>query len=481
MTRLWVRSVLSSAVAAALLSGCGGSASNKAGGSQSRPLVLTLADGEQDASNARPFADAVKRFSNGALVIKIESPWRPNDPSYETGLIKDVEAGKAQLGVVASRAFDTAGSDSFEALQAPFLVDSVALEQKILASKIPQEMLQGLGQAGLVGLVVLPGPLRRPVGLGRQLRSAADFRGARIGIRPSGVTAAVLRTLGAIPVVLPRDNDAAGLSGLEGHVTNLDMAFAERDAVMTGNLDLEPRPNVIFMGRRAFESVSSADRAILVRAAGQARISGGIYEPDGESAQDLCRRGIKIVAASSSDVAGLRAAVQPVYRTLESSPRTKAFVEEITSIRKAAGGSPDTASCPMTPGAGGIAVSAKELLGRWDVTYTLSQLNGAGADSSEDIPTNYGHQILTFAGRHFSSVGPHVGPSSGPASGTYVVKGDEVTFYRSDHSYPGSDTEIWGPYTWSVYRDTLTFKKNGPGPMPTSLAVKAWRRSANGG
>ena len=140
--------------------------------------------------------------------------------------------------------------------------------------------------------------------------------------------------------------------------------------------------------------------------------------------------------------------------------------------------SPDAATCSVTPGSRGIAASAKELQGKWEVTFTLSQLNAAGADPSEDIPVNYGRQTLTFDGRHFSNAGPNVGPSAGPASGTYVVKGDEITFYRSDHSYPGSDTEIWGPYTWSVYRDTLTLKKGSSfGQGPTGLVVKPWRRA----
>ena len=150
-------------------------------------------------------------------------------------------------------------------------------------------------------------------------------------------------------------------------------------------------------------------------------------------------------------------------------------------MRQAAGGSPDAASCTTTKQTSSVTSSATELSGKWVVTYTLFELNAAGADPSEDLPANYGHFTLTFDRGHFLNVGPRVGRGSGPASGTYVVNGDQITFYRSDHAYPGSDTEIFGPYIWSVYRDTLTFKKNGPGPMPTGLVVKAWRRSANNG
>jgi hypothetical protein len=235
------------------------------------------------------------------------------------------------------------------------------------------------------------------------------------------------------------------------------------------------------MNGRAFDSLSAVDREILIRAAAQEQLSGRVYEADGASVQDLCRRGVKIVAASSRDLAGLRAAVQPVYRALETNPATRAYIAEIISMRNAEGDSPDAASCQATSRSGGVAASVRELEGRWEVTYTLNQLNAAGADPSEDAPANYGRFTLTFDRGRFSDVGPAVGPNSGPASGTYLVRGDQITFYRSDHSYPGSNSEIWGPYTWSVYRDTLTFKKNGPGPMPTGLVVKAWRQSGSSG
>ncbi len=66
-----------------------------------------------------------------------------------------------------------------------------------------------------------------------------------------------------------------------------------------------------------------------------------------------------------------------------------------------------------------------------------------------------------------------------------VVQGDadqilplgKITFYRSDHAPRSRETEMWGTYIWSVYRDTLMFKKAGPPGirMPTGLVVKAWR------
>ena len=193
----WVALTAALAMGAAA---CGSGSLDKAGGAVSRPVVLTLADGETDTSNSQPFANAVSRLSHGSLQIKIEGDWRYSDPNYEADLIKDVQAGKAQLGITPSRAFDTVGIDSFQALQAPFLIDNYPLEQKVLTSTIPAQMLQGLGPHGLASLAVLPGPLRRPLGITRPLVAASSYEGARIRTRPSQVTADMFRALGAIPV-----------------------------------------------------------------------------------------------------------------------------------------------------------------------------------------------------------------------------------------------------------------------------------------
>lgn len=109
------------------------------------------------------------------------------------------------------------------------------------------------------------------------------------------------------------------------------------------------------------------------------------------------------------------------------------------------------------------------LAGTWAVTYTKAEFFAAGATPDEDNPANWGHSTLKLGqGRWWQT---------GGASGTYVVNGDKITFYRHDHAYRGSDAEVWGPFTWSVYRDTLTFKKTSSGG-PTGLVVKPWRKVA---
>jgi TRAP-type C4-dicarboxylate transport system substrate-binding protein len=469
-------------VAAGTLAGCAGSAANKAGAVSGKPTKLVLADCENDASNVAAFVSAVRRLSKGNLEAEVRQwrgGWRGGALHCEGDLVKDVEAGKAPMGVVASRAFDTVGVTAFEALQAPFLIDSLALERRVLESDAAGEMLAELRRAGLVGLVILPGPLRRPVGFGRPLRAPSDFRRVRIGIKASRVSEAILRALGAVPVTVLGNGDRTGLGGLESHVMGVELGPALPNVFVTGNVDFEPRPNVIVMNRRAFQALSASQRTIILHAAAMARTSAGVYEPDAAGLADICRRGVKIVAASEAELRGLRAAERPVYQSLESNPQTRAFMQKIRAMQRAPGNRPDAVQCPRTGAAKSAATSASALDGTWAVTYTRKEFRAAGAYADEvNIPANWGHFTLTFHRGHFFDNGTK---PNGSGSGTFVVRGDKITFYRHDHAYPGSDTEIWGPYIWSVYRDTLTFKKVSPLPeIPTSLVVKPWRRIRGG-
>ena len=70
-----------------------------------------------------------------------------------------------------------------QALVAPLLVDDLELQERLLEGPLATRMLDGLDRAGVVGLALTPGPLRRPIGVTRSLAGPKDYRGATIGIK----------------------------------------------------------------------------------------------------------------------------------------------------------------------------------------------------------------------------------------------------------------------------------------------------------
>ena len=91
---------------------------------------------------------------------------------------------------------------SFDALHAPLVVDSYELEGEVLAAGVADELLEGVEALGVVAIGVLPGPLRKVLGVERPFLRPADFDGMRVGLNRSQVGSAS-RALGAMPVTVP--------------------------------------------------------------------------------------------------------------------------------------------------------------------------------------------------------------------------------------------------------------------------------------
>ena len=112
-------------------------------------------------SALEPFAEAVATSTGGTVTIQFEDEVHAGETAYESAIIDDVAAGSFDLGWVAPRPWHAKGVTTFDALMAPFLVDSYALQRAVLESDLEREMLAGLDGTGLVGLGILPGPMRR--------------------------------------------------------------------------------------------------------------------------------------------------------------------------------------------------------------------------------------------------------------------------------------------------------------------------------
>ena len=150
-------------------------------------------------------------------------------------------------------------------LHAPFLVDSYELEEQVLASDWANELLGGTRSAGVVGVGYIQGPMRRPLGLTRELVELSDYKGARIGIRPSSLTEMTMKALGATPVPFaPGEID--GLDGMEAHLSLVRDAYSEGADSLTGNVMFWSRPGVIFANSAAFDAFTPDQQDILRRA-----------------------------------------------------------------------------------------------------------------------------------------------------------------------------------------------------------------------
>ncbi len=225
------RVVLGLLAAVIVTAGCASANVDKSGRPvRDKPVVLTFADHENSTLDVQNWIDEVQRRSGGTIRIRVENGWRGHDSDYDRATIADVRAGRIDIAKIATRSWDEVGVQSFRALVAPMLIDSYALEQRVLTSGLPTEMLKGVSKQDLTGLAVLPGLLRKPLGISRLLRNPREFAGARIGIRPGGVARQTFTALGANPVVYAPGDPAA--------VARLDGAELDTDVIDGNGYDL---------------------------------------------------------------------------------------------------------------------------------------------------------------------------------------------------------------------------------------------------
>ena len=276
MTRTWILGAL--AATAVVVGGCfGGDDSDKAGGEQQPDaVVLTLANRDPDTLDLGEFAREVARQSNGSLRIEFKNGWREGRVDYEPRTIEDVRDGKVDLAKVGARAFDLVGVNSLQPLVAPFAVDSYALERRVLHSPLAARMLRGVEQVDLVGVALLPGDLRKPLGFTRRLVEAADYRGATIGTRVSELGGRTFRALGAKPEYFEPGGDISSFDGTEVGLTGVEGDRLDGPArTLAANVNLWPRVLAIVMNREAYDALSDDQREAL-RAAGRAALDPAI-------------------------------------------------------------------------------------------------------------------------------------------------------------------------------------------------------------
>ena len=287
------------------------------------------------------YVKRVSEASGGRIAIETV----PNYAGGDVPLLNDVKGGTVELATVSSAIWDTQGVNSFQALQAPLLVNRLDLEAQIIGGDIGKEMLAGVESQGLVGLAIHEGGLRKPLGAKKALKSPADFKGLKIRAPESGVLSAGLQALGAEPTPLPVTEVYLALKngtvdGMEANLGLIDTnKYNEVAKFVTQNVNLWPFPTVLVMNKAAFDGLSEEDqKAITDSATGIPQFSIEIFTNPAPTAtnfvQNLCDKGLTFAFASEDDQAALQTAAQSAITSLsEGDAATGDFITRIQEIK----------------------------------------------------------------------------------------------------------------------------------------------------
>lgn len=327
---------------------------------------------------------------------------------------------------------------------------------------------------------MLPGPLRKPLGITRPLLGPSAYAGLRFGVQQSLVADATISALGGRPVWFAAQAPITGFGGIEQQISTVEGNQYDRVAkFLTANVTLWPRPLLVFANRRAFTSLTADQQAILRQALAAAiptetRV---VRSDEHIDTASLCRAGrVRLIAAKPADLAALHRAVRPVYRQLERDPQTQHVIEEIEAMR----GATPRETAPSCGAAAARSARAGPLDGVYRFTVTLSDLRAAGADPSELLPENFGTMTVVIDRERFASTQENKKACTW-AYGTLTVKGDRFVQVSSDGGgiAPGGAVSKPGElftFRWSLYRDTVKLRPVSGAVSPRPAMAKPWHR-----
>ncbi|HKY46485.1 MAG TPA: TRAP transporter substrate-binding protein DctP [Acidimicrobiia bacterium] len=432
------------------------------------PTVLRMAQPNDGAPPPQlvNWAEEVTRRSDGSLEIEFVSPWRHGEADYEAGTIEDVMEGKIDLAWVGARAFDTVGINNFQALVAPMLIDNYDLQGAVFEAGVPERMLTGLTTVDLVGIGVLPGPMRRVLGVSKPFLRPTDFENMVVGIQASGVAAASLSALGATPEAVPSGASLDGLDGYEQQLSSIaGNHYGSSAGYVTGNLNLWPRPLVIFANPEVFASLTDTQQAAL-RDSAAAAAPGALLESraeDDAAVAAICEEGMILAVASEADLAAMRAAFEPVYTDLEIEPGTRTHLRAIASLKQEFASPVESSTCPGTATASDTSTTGQvgALIpdGRYQATLTTD--DWAGVDGG-----TVGVFTMIFASGELTILDPYeeVGFAASytvfrdrieatdnvdTVNARWEFDGEELTFSDVEPS-DSPFAVVWGSHPWAL-------------------------------
>jgi len=302
-----------------------------------RPGVRTLIFANpyarpESAPEIAAFLEHVERLAEGRLHLELVHGWTsPRERDGERTVLEDLARGAADLAWVGARSVGAAlGIRALEPLHAPLLFPNEEAVRRFLTIADVAPLLAPLREAGLVGLALLPGGMRRPFGLTSPLVGPDDWSGKIIRSHGSLTAIASFRALGATPVLrAPGEEggrDAVGIDGMDLHPKAVGAwGYA---GWLTWNVPLWPRIVLVAANARRLEQLTSSERTVLNEAARLATVETPQRLP-AERSNEL-PDSVRIVVASEDDVSLLRERLRPVHDQLRSTPegeQTLAYAE----------------------------------------------------------------------------------------------------------------------------------------------------------
>ena len=452
------------------LAGCGGAA--RVGGAPNDAHVLTMLNPIGDRQEATVYAEEVARLSKGALRIRHRAVAAQGQRRLRGrgDRRRPARARRPRMG----------GQPRVEGQ--PARAQRAAADRQLRARAArgrgrdsSQRMLDELRPLGLVGIGVLPGPLRRPVGMRRGWSRPATSAGVAIGQQQSAWrTRRCARSAHGRSRSRSRGR-ARARRRRDQHVGARSRTLRRPGRALSANVDLWPRPLVVFANA---DSARRADGRRARRPASGRRVGGAA--PGGAEPRERRRdRGQPLPPrphhvrhrerGRSAVPARRRRAGLPRPRA---DPATRAAIDAIAALKREVAAPPDTLpACERSTAPEARPARRSTGRGGWTPgaapprrsTSTRTGVTGSSSSTAGASPSRRRTDVL------------HLGVR------TYTVDGDRTTWRFTDGGGQAPNGAVNKPgeefsYSLSVYRDTVTL-----GPVKGAISPSTSTPSRGGG
>jgi TRAP-type transport system periplasmic protein len=302
---------------------------------------------------AHPYGIAVEGFAKevnaaGQVTIKTQASY----PQAESQLLSDLQSGAVDMATISGAVWDSAGLETFEALQAPFLITNYGLEGEVINGDIGKSMIDTVNssQSDIVVLALHEGGLRKPLGV-KPIVSLADWKGKTIRAPESQVLSAGITALGANPepIPLPDVNQALANGTVDGMEANFGLVATQKlyeDAKnLTVNVNLWPFPTALAVNKAKWDTLTADQQASITAAAAKiGPASLAIFAQPSTFPQDLVNCDMKFLTATPAQYDQLVTAGQTAIAKLPASAQT--YVTQIQDLKDSL---PPPAAPPALP------------------------------------------------------------------------------------------------------------------------------------
>jgi tripartite ATP-independent transporter DctP family solute receptor len=248
----------------------------------------------------RWIGETLERETGGRLRIRL----------YHAGQLgRESEAiDMARYGAIdMTRVYSGALNNAFPLTQAlclPYVFDSVEHMRRAMDEGVGEEVLRGFEQRELVGLAIYDSGARCFYNTRRPIQTPADLHGLKIRVPASDIFIRMMRLFGANPTPLSLGEVFSGMEthmidGAENNMRSFHSSRHFEAARFWSQSDHSYAPDVLLISRRSFDSLSPADRQLLLETARQ---SVSIMRQHWDESESAARKAVIDYGVKMNDV-----------------------------------------------------------------------------------------------------------------------------------------------------------------------------------